>query len=401
MSTIINADTSNGLKLTSDTSGEIALQSAGVTKAKITSSGLQNASGNPITSQAGKNRIINGNMAINQRGSASYDITGAVYTLDRYRGSASIASKFSIAPGTTTPPAGFTNYLQVTSSAATTPGSTDTYSFFQRVEGYNVADLNWGTSDAQTVTMSFWVRSTLTGTFGGKLQNSAQNRIYIFSYTISSANTWEKKTITIPGDTTGTWLTTNGVGLAINFSVGAGTGAEATAGSWGTDNVPMQPTGSTNVVATSGATWQITGLQLEVGTVATPFEQIQYGQQLQLCQRYFEKSVAQEISITAVNKTSWIIPIYASSAVNSQNYGNRQFAVIKRAAPTISIYPYTTPTNLGRVSTDGGTDFGANSGIANTTQDSGFSVANNSGGTLTTGAGQKMFIANWYATAEL
>lgn len=236
----------------------------------------------------GRNRIINGDMRINQRGSASYDITGAVYTLDRYRGGASIASKFSIAPGTTTPPAGFTNYLQVTSSAATTPGSTDSYSFFQRVEGYNVADLNWGTSDAQTVTMSFWVRSTLTGTFGGKLQNSAQNRIYIFSYTISSANTWEKKTITITGDTTGTWLTTTGVGLAINFSVGAGTGAEATAGSWGTDNVPMQPTGSTNVVATSGATWQITGLQLEAGTTATDFENLQYGQQLTLCQRYYQ-----------------------------------------------------------------------------------------------------------------
>ena len=280
------------IKLKGDTSGELTIQAPSV--AGTNTLNLPASSGTlATTAQASigmKNRIINGNMAINQRGSASYDITGAVYTLDRYRGSASISSKFSIAPGTTTPPAGFTNYLQVTSSAATTPGSTDNYSFFQRVEGYNVADLNWGTSDAQTVTMSFWVRSTLTGTFGGKLQNSAQNRIYIFSYTISSANTWEKKTITVTGDTTGTWLTTTGVGLAINFSVGAGSGAEATAGSWGTDNVPYQPTGSTNVVATSGATWQITGLQLEAGTTATDFEHLQYGQQLALCQRYYEKS---------------------------------------------------------------------------------------------------------------
>ena len=268
----------------------------------------------------GRNRIINGDMRINQRGSASYDITGAVYTLDRYRGGASIASKFSIAPGTTTPPAGFTNYLQVTSSAATTPGSTDSYSFFQRVEGYNVADLNWGTSDAQTVTMSFWVRSTLTGTFGGKLQNSAQNRIYIFSYTISSANTWEKKTITITGDTTGTWLTTTGVGLAINFSVGAGTGAEATAGSWGTDNVPMQPTGSTNVVATSGATWQITGLQLEAGTTATPFENLQYGTQLLLCQRYYETG----------SKNFYGSTDSAGNIVSEETY-----KVVKRATPTM------------------------------------------------------------------
>ena len=168
--------------------------------------------------------------------------------------------------------------------------------------------------------MSFWVRSTLTGTFGGKLQNSAQNRIYIFSYTISSANTWEKKTITITGDTTGTWLTTTGVGLAINFSVGAGTGAEATAGSWGTDNVPMQPTGSTNVVATSGATWQITGLQLEAGTVATPFEHLQYGQQLSLCQRYYETGLA------------W------GGSRHSDNFAIMQaaFKVTKRANPTMT-----------------------------------------------------------------
>ena len=352
MATIINADTSNGLKLTSDTSGEIELQSAGVTKAKITSSGLQNASGNPITSQAGKNRIINGNMAINQRGSASYDITGAVYTLDRYRGGASIASKFSIAPGTTTPPAGFTNYLQVTSSAATTPGSTDTYSFFQRVEGYNVADLNWGTSDAQTVTMSFWVRSTLTGTFGGKLQNSAQDRIYIFSYTISSANTWEKKSITITGDTTGTWLTTNGVGLSINFSVGAGSGAEATAGSWGTDNVPMQPTGSTNVVATSGATWQITGLQLETGTTATDFEHLQYGQQLALCQRYFQSSWSQG---SAVGSAVSITTNSVQQSWGSLNAGIAGQAfllpVTMRTLPTLVVYDMALTT--GKVTTLG------------------------------------------------
>ena len=332
MATIINADTSDGLKLTSDTSGEIQFQSGGTTKMTVGSSGVTG-----IPTYAGmKNRIINGNMAINQRGSASYDITGAVYTLDRYRGGASIASKFSIAPGTTTPPAGFTNYLQVTSSAATTPGSTDSYSFFQRVEGYNVADLNWGTSDAQTVTMSFWVRSTLTGTFGGKLQNSAQNRIYIFSYTISSANTWEKKTITVTGDTTGTWLTTNGVGLSINFSVGAGSGKEATAGSWGTDNVPMQPTGSTNVVATSGATWQITGLQLEAGTSATDFENLQYGQQLAMCQRYYEKSYNQS-TVPATGEIAGAASSISSSTAPTQGNGVT-FKVTKRAAPTMAIY---------------------------------------------------------------
>lgn len=296
----------------------------------------------------GKNLIINGNMAINQRGSASYDITGAVYTLDRYRGSASIASKFSIAPGTTTPPAGFTNYLQVTSSAATTPGSTDSYSFFQRVEGSNIAHLDWGTTDAQTVTMSFWVRSTLTGTFGGKLQNSAQDRIYIFSYTIDAANTWEKKTITITGDTTGTWLTTTGVGLSINFSVGAGTGAEGTAGSWGTNNVPMQPTGSTNVVATSGATWQITGVQLEANTTATPFENLQYGTQLALCQRYYEKSYASGQNIGTATFAGMLLSTFNQGVSTTGEIGTSiNFKVRKRATPTVT--PYDSDGTSGKV----------------------------------------------------
>jgi hypothetical protein len=218
------------------------------------------------------------------------------------------------------------------------------------------------------------------------------------------ADTWEKKTITIDGDTSGAINNDNGLGLLAKWWLVAGTSwtSGTLATSWATLSNPNRVSSSNVNLADSTSNYiNVTGVQLEVNTTATPFEYLQYGQQLALCQRYFEKSVAQEISITAVNKTSWIIPIYASSAVAGQNYGNRQFAVIKRAAPTISIYPYSTPTNIGRVSSDAGTDFGANSGIANTTQDSGFSVVNNSGGTLTTGAGQKMFIANWYATAEL
>ena len=142
MSTIINADTSNGLKLTSDTSGEIELQSAGVTKAKITSSGLQNASGNPITSQAGRNLVINGNMAIDQRNvgaSVTITSTGATqYTVDRFYGVSSVASKFTVQQNAAavTPPIGFTNYLGATSSSAYSMGSGDYFAVGQQIEGF-------------------------------------------------------------------------------------------------------------------------------------------------------------------------------------------------------------------------------------------------------------------------
>ena len=292
MASTINADTTNGVVVTSDTSGEIELQSAGVTKAKITSSGLQNASGSVITSQAGKNLIINGNMAIDQRNSgASVTIPAAsiTYTLDRWFGYAAQASKFTVQQnaGSVTPPSGFTNYIGATSSSSYSVGASDLFITSQRIEGLNTAHLAWGTADAKTVTLSFWVRSSLTGTFGGSVKNSAGNRSYPFSYTISSANTWEQKTITISGDTTGTWLTTNGIGIDLNFGLGAGASYVGTAGSWQSANL-VSATGATSVVGTSGATLYITGVQLEVGTTATPFEHLQYGQQLALCQRYFQ-----------------------------------------------------------------------------------------------------------------
>ena len=244
-----------------------------------------------VSNMAGRNRIINGDMRIDQRnaGASVTPTTNNTYTLDRWTTYVSQASKFSVQQnaGAVTPPAGFRNYLGATSLAATSLGASDYFFLQQVIEGFNVADLNWGTASAQTVTLSFWVRSSLTGTFGGSLRNESANRSYPFSYSISSANTWEQKTVTIAGDTTGTWVVNNGGGIQVAFSLGAGSTFSGTAGSWAGSNF-VSATGATSVVGTNGATFYITGVQLEEGSVATPFEHRQYGQELALCKRYYQ-----------------------------------------------------------------------------------------------------------------
>ena len=239
-----------------------------------------------------RNKIINGAMVIDQRNagaSVTIPATGGQYTLDRWAAGASQASKYSVQQnaGSVTPPAGFANYLGVTSLSAYSLAAGDLFYIYQSIEGFNTADLNFGTANAQTITLSFWVRSSLTGTFGGSLRNDAANRFYPFSYTISSANTWEQKSVTITGDTTGTWVgATNGSGLNVYFGLGVGSTYSGTAGSW-TGSSFYSATGATSVVGTNGATFYITGVQLEAGTTASPFEYRQYGTELALCQRYF------------------------------------------------------------------------------------------------------------------
>jgi hypothetical protein len=235
-----------------------------------------------------KNRIINGAMVIDQRNAgASVTPAASAYTLDRYYCYMDAASKYSVQQSTTAP-AGFTNSMLVTSASAYSVGSGEAFGVAQFIEGFNAADLSWGTANAQAVTLSFWVRSSLTGTFGGVFQNSANNRSYPFSYSVSSANTYEQKTITIAGDTTGTWLTTNGKGITLRFSLGAGSSISGTAGAWAAANY-YSATGATSVVGTSGATFYITGVQLEKGSTATSFDYRPYGTELALCQRYYQK----------------------------------------------------------------------------------------------------------------
>ena len=245
-----------------------------------------------------KNRIINGGMVIDQRNagaSVATSGTSPTYTLDRWAANFSQTSKYTVqqTPSTTETgyatrvAAGFQNYLACTSTSAYSLGVTDLFSMVQRIEGYNIADLAWGTANAKTVTLFAWVYSSLTGTFGGSIINSDVSRTYPFTYSIPTANTWTQISVTITGDTTGTWLTTNGVGMRVYFNLGCGTGLAASAGTWIAGGY-YGATGCVNVVGTNGATFYITGVQLEVGTQATSFDFRDYGRELMMCQRYYQ-----------------------------------------------------------------------------------------------------------------
>jgi hypothetical protein len=235
-----------------------------------------------------KNRIINGAMVLNQRGFSGSN-SNNTYTLDRWVMQAGLDNKFTVAQSSTAP-TGFSNSLLVTSSSAYSVPSGEYYTIVQKIEGFNTADLAFGTASAKTVTLSFQVYSSLTGTFGGALANSANNRSYPFTYTISTANTWTTASVTIAGDTSGTWIgATNGIGLNVIFGLGVGSTYSGTAGAWaGADY--RSATGAVSVVGTNGATFYITGVQLEVGSTATSFDYRPYGTELALCQRYFQVS---------------------------------------------------------------------------------------------------------------
>ena len=235
----------------------------------------------------GRNLIINGNMRIAQRGTSVTGITsGGHYTTDRFQMYNQNSATYTLEQSTDSP-ANFTNSTKVTVTTAGSSATASWTSFLQtKLEGQDIALLNAGTSDARTATLSFWVKSSLTGDMPIQLKNNA-DRQYLTSYTISTANTWEHKTITVTFPTDGTWTTDNSRGLQLTWGLGAGsTYTNGTVDSWQSGLAYYFVTGNTAVGETSGATWQITGIQLEVGTTATDFEHLPYGQQLALCQRY-------------------------------------------------------------------------------------------------------------------
>jgi hypothetical protein len=275
----------SGNATTATTATNVSGGTANVTTLTVNSNNIS-----AVNSLGFRNRIINGDMRIDQRnaGAAVTAPSGVIYALDRWAFLSSQASKYTVQQnaGGITPPNGFLKYQGITSLSAYTVTSTDYNFLIQIIEGFNGSDLVWGTAAAQTVTLSFWARSSLTGTFSGSVRNGPSNRSYVFSYTISSANTWEFKTVTIAGNTSGSWPSDNSGWGSVTFCLGSGSTRLGAAGSWQTADLDGV-TGTTSVVGTSGATFYITGVQLEAGSVATPFERRDYGRELMMCQRYY------------------------------------------------------------------------------------------------------------------
>jgi hypothetical protein len=286
----INASLSSGVVTTADNTGVLNLQSNGTTVATINSTGFNLPSANTLNAAntfGFKNRIINGAMVISQyNGTSSNTPINNGYPIDRFIYKSTQASKFT-AQQVTTAPAGFINSLQLTVASAVTVGSGDFFAIGQRIEGLNLYDIGFGTAACKTTSLSFQVRSSLTGTFGGALTNAAGDASYAFTYTISAANTWTSISIAVPAVTTGTWVTDNSTCLQVWFGLGVGSTYNGTAGSWVNGN-NFSATGATSVVATAGATFLVTGVQLEVGSQATSFDFRSIGTELALCQRYYQ-----------------------------------------------------------------------------------------------------------------
>jgi len=305
--------------------------------------------GTPINQYQGmKNRIINGDMRIDQRFAGTANtVTTSAYSLDRWATNATQSSKYSFQQnaGSITPPVGFTNYLGITSLSSYSLSSTDWFTLQQGVEGYNISDLSWGTSSARPVTLSFWVRSSLTGLFGGSLSNSDVSRSYAYTYTINTPNTWQYVSMTIPGDTIGTWLTNNGVGIRVYISLGCGTSQSTTANVW-SSGFYNAPAGNVSVVGTNGATFYITGVQLEVGTTATAFERRHFGTEMTLCQRYFSKSY----DIGTIPGTATQVGLQGGAFQGASGlggaYGAIQYPVAMRAAPSITLWDGAGSSNV-------------------------------------------------------
>lgn len=305
-------------------------------------SGMQ-IGGQDTTFGGMRNRIINGAMTIDQRNAgAAVTVTNDAnyYTTDRWQVVESSSCVLS-AQQVTDAPSGFNNSLKLTvATAAGSVGASETGFLLQRIEGFNTADLSFGTASASTITLSYWVKSSITGTFGGSLKNASSNRSYPFSYTINAANTWEQKIVTIVGDTSGTWTgATNGIGIGLTFDIGSGSSRRGTASTWAASNFDGV-TGATSIVTTLNATWQITGVQLEKGSAASAFEYRHYGQELALCQRYFG-------SYPQTNGTYWYN--ISTGGYRRMHYN---FPVIMRSTPSCTVAGVTNGNPSGSLGID-------------------------------------------------
>ena len=320
-----------------------------------------------------KNRIINGSMQIDQRNAgASVTLSGSAgFGVDRFAGYRSNASAVMTAQQSSTAPTGFTKSLLITTTTGATVASTDYSQLRQNIEGFNIADLGFGTANAQTITLSFWVRGSLTGTYGIAFCNGAEDRSRIASYTINAANTWEQKTITIAGDTSGTWSSINTGGLIVIWDLGFGSNYNASVtGSW-VAGTYQGLTGGVKLQATTGATWYVTGVQLEQNTSATPFERRLYGQELMNCQRYYARLVSTSGNYIAFGSGYFYNTTTAAIYV--------KYPVAMRAAPTASVSNVRADCAAGTAPTTLGTAYyGSDSAYLNFTGGSGITTGQGS-----------------------
>lgn len=299
-----------------------------------------------------RNKIINGAMVIDQRngGAAINSASNNSFGVDRFNYATNQSGKFNIQQnaGSVTPPAGFTNYLGFTSTSAFSAASGDYFWVDQRIEGYNVSDLALGMASAQPFTFSFWVRSSLTGTHSGALQNASSAESYVFTYTINAANNWEYKTVSVPARTSGTWNTTNGIGLFVSFNLGSGSNWQtSTTNAWQTAQ-RYAASGSQSIVGTNGATFYVTGVQLERGTIATPFEWRNYQQELAMCKRYYDKTFPINTAPVTNYGRSGAVETYAVRTVGSAVSSYFRFSVPMRATPTMTFYNPQQTNNQAR-----------------------------------------------------
>ena len=264
-----------------------------------------------LAARTGDNRIINGDMRIDQRnGGASGTASG--YTVDRWQFSSSQANKFTwqrASGGAPIQALGFPYYLGFVASSAFTPAAGDYFQLLQKIEADAVSDFAWGTASAQPVTLSFWAYSSLSGLFSGAIVNQPgpPTRSYPFTFSIPAARVWTKIVVTIPGDTGGTWvLSGNAAGMNVLFDLGNGSNARGPANAWASANY-NGVTGSVSVVGTNAAEFDITGVKLEIGSVATPFNRQSLAKSMADCQRYYQT--------VAGLLTSGISPIQVKSAL--------------------------------------------------------------------------------------
>ena len=342
----------------------------------------------------GDNRIINGDMRIDQRNNGVSGTAINAFTVDRWNYNSNLATKFNWGRNTPAAP-GFPYYLFFLTNSAYTLTAADYYIFYQAVEADAVSDFQWGSANAQPVTLSFWAYSSLTGTFGGSIKNYAQTRSYPFTYSIPTANTWTKIVLTIPGDTGGTWVMSgNGGALYVMFSLGAGSTFSGPAGAWASASY-NSANGCVSVVGTLNAELLMTGVKLEIGSVATPFNRQSVAKSLADCQRYFEMSYDQGTALgtaTVNGLSSWGVQPMPSSTYTP--VVNIRFATTKRADPTMVGYSTVTGA-VGKVrdysnSTDVSVSF---SGMGQTGCQ--WSAANSAATTVPT------FQLQWTASAEL